>query len=172
MDGADVTYRVIRGHDDEEGVPGVETFVIDESLGYLVNVTARLFAAALGRRLAQHGIGIGQWPVLVFLWNQDGLTQTELSERIPLDGGTVARTLDRMERDDLVRRERDPRDRRQINVFLTEKGRELRDRLLPYAQEVNALAAEGADPAAVAGFQAHLRRMMVNLRRDEVDSVG
>ena len=48
-----------------------------------------------------------------------------------------------MERDGLVFRKRDEKDRRRINVFLTMRGKELREELLPFAQEVNTLATHG-----------------------------
>lgn len=115
----------------------VGLFVIEESLGYLVNYAARAFSRELSPRLAAHGARMGQWAVLMFLWAQDGQTQRELSRKVAIEDATMVRTLDRMERDGLVRRERNPRDRRQIKIFLTEKGWALRDTLVPEAIEGN-----------------------------------
>lgn len=119
------------------GEPDGGLFVIEESLGYLVNYAARAFGRELSPRLAAHGSRMGQWAVLMFLWAQDGQTQRELSRRVAIEDATMVRTLDRMERDGLVRRVRNPRDRRRINIFLTEKGWAMRDTLVPEAIEGN-----------------------------------
>ncbi len=86
---------------------------------------------------------MGQWAVLMFLWAQDGQTQRELSRNVAIEDATMVRTLDRMERDGLVRRERNPRDRREIRVYLTEKGWGLRDTLVPEAIAGNRTASRG-----------------------------
>ncbi len=120
--------------------PGTDAqdFVIEESLGYLVNRLARLMAQQLADELRPVGIGIGQWAVLVFLWARDGMSQAELSRVVAIEPPTMVRTIDRMVRDGLVTRERDPRDARVSRILLTDHGRSLRDELVPKAAAVNA----------------------------------
>ena len=120
--------------------PGTDPqdFVIEESLGYLVNRLARLMAQQLADELRPVGIGIGQWAVLVFLWARDGMSQAELSRVVAIEPPTMVRTIDRMVRDGLVTRERDPRDARVSRILLTDRGRSLRDELVPKAAAVNA----------------------------------
>ena len=67
------------------------TFSKDSSAGYLVNDLARRFAAALQARIKPIGLSTGVFPVMVQLWEDDGLTQTELVEH------TVAVTADGLE---------------------------------------------------------------------------
>ena len=118
-------------------VAGPRSFVIDESLGYLVNRTARAMAGELAERLRPAGIGIGQWAVLLFLWAKDGSTQAEIARFAAIEAPTVVRTIDRMVRDGLVSREADPRDARLTRIHLTERGLRLRDELVPAAVAVN-----------------------------------
>lgn len=108
-----------------------QVFVIEDSFGYLCNFVARLFVHMHAANLAEHGISVGQWPILLWLWAKEGQTQTELSRHVVIDDATMVRTIDRMERDGLVQRVRNPNDRRQHNVYLTDKGRSLRDYLIP-----------------------------------------
>lgn len=139
-----MTYQISRRHPggaNEED--NSSTFVIEDSTPQLVSVAARLFSRALQARFAQHEVSAGQWPLLLYLWDQDGLSQKQLSRRVQIEEATTTRTLDRMERDGLVCRVRDESDRRRINVFLTDHGQQLREELVPYAQEVNALATHG-----------------------------
>ena len=115
-----------------------QDFVLEESLGYLVNRLARLMAQQLAEELRPAGIGIGQWAVLIWLWERDGMSQAELSRVVAIEPPTMVRTIDRMVRDGLVTRERDPRDARISRILLTDRGRSLRDELVPKAAAVNA----------------------------------
>lgn len=139
-------------------------FVIQESPGYLVNTAARLFAKALHVRIARHGVPIGQWPFLLFLWEEDGLTQKELSRRIQIDDATTVRTVDRMERDGWLQRVRNPHDRREVQIFLTKAGRDLEPLLMPYPVEVNRVATAGLKASEKAQINTFLRYMITQLQ--------
>jgi DNA-binding MarR family transcriptional regulator len=149
------------------GAPGDGAFVIEESVGYLVNYLARAFARAHAERLAGHGATLGQWAVLVFLWERDGQSQGELSRSVAIEDATMVRTIDRMERDGLVRRVRDARDRRRVNVFLTDKGRALRDPLVPCAVATNEAATRPFTEAEKRQLSDFLRRMIGALEDDQ-----
>jgi DNA-binding MarR family transcriptional regulator len=133
--------------------------VIEDSLGYLVNRLARSMASQLAAELRPTGVGIGQWAILLILWARDGLSQAELSRLVAIEPPTMVRTIDRMVRDGLVTRGPDPRDARVSLIFLTAKGRALRDDLVPKAVAVNA-ANLGRLTAREAG---ELRRLLGKL---------
>jgi DNA-binding MarR family transcriptional regulator len=120
-----------------EGSVDTRTFVIEESLGYLVNRAARLMARELAERLQGAGVGIGAWAVLLFLWARDGVTQAELARVVAIEPPTMVRTIDRMVRDGLVTRDADPRDGRLTRIHLTPSAQSLRDTLVPEAIAVN-----------------------------------
>ncbi len=140
-----------------------QIFVIEQSLGYLLNYVAKLFAHAHATCLEQHDVTIGQWAVLMFLWAEDGLTQTALSRHVAIEDATMVRTIDRMERDGLVRRVRNTHDRRQLNIFLTDKGRSLRDVLVPCALAVNTTTVQDFTDAEQHQLRAFLHRMIAAL---------
>jgi DNA-binding MarR family transcriptional regulator len=122
-------------------------FVIEASLGYLVNRAARSMAQQLADELRPEGVGIGQWAVLMFLWARDGMSQAELSRVVAIEPPTMVRNIDRMVRDGLVRRVPDLDDRRISRIFLTDRGRGLRDQLVPKAAAVNAATLERLTPS-------------------------
>jgi len=117
--------------------PAAREFVIEDSLGYVVNRTARLMAQLLADELRPAGVGIGQWAVLMFLWATDGMSQAELSRVVAIEPPTMVRTIDRMVRDGLVERRPDREDGRISRIYLTDHGRALRDDLVPKAVAVN-----------------------------------
>ncbi len=136
-------------------------FKLDDSLGYLLNAAAVSMRWALEARLAPHGVTAPQWAVLARLWEEDGLPQSRIGERLSFDKPTVSGVVDRLEDKGLVRRVRDEQDRRVTRVFLTEAGRGLRDTLVPLAEEVNGLAAWEFSPEELAA----LKSALVRLRR-------
>ena len=60
---------------------------------------------------------------------KDGISQGELSERFEVGPSRVTRLAKKLERDGLLRRERDPEDNRVVRMYLTEKGRGLTENL-------------------------------------------
>ena len=139
------------------------------SVGYLVRQTHRAFTRALQARIAPHGVSIGMWFFLRALWQEDGVSQRALSQRVGMMEPTTASALTNMERKGLVRRVRNRSDRRIVNVFLTERGRALRRELLPLAAEVNEAALRGLSVNEVA----HLRALLTKLRtRLDADTAG
>jgi len=137
-----VTDWSVRMREADEVSRGLDSaaseFVIEESLGYLVNRAARLMAHQLAEALRPAGVGIGPWAVLMFLWARDGMSQAELSRVVAIEPPTMVRTIDRMVRDGLVKRVPDPDDGRVSRIHLTDRGRSLRDELVPRAAAVNA----------------------------------
>lgn len=101
-------------------------FSKNTSAGFLVNHMARLFAKTLQSNITDLGLTWGQFPILIELSEKDGRTQKELVTRLDLEQATVANTLNRMERDGLVRRVKDPSDGRAQQIWLTEKAKALR----------------------------------------------
>ena len=147
---------------------GARTFVIEDSLGYLVNRAARAFANRLAYELRPFDVGIGQWAVLMHLWSHDGMTQAQLARRIAIEQPTMVRTIDRMERDGLVTRSPDPSDRRAIRISLTERGSALRDQLVPLAAGVN----RAATAALTADEVITLRRLLAKLVAAEAGTLS
>jgi DNA-binding MarR family transcriptional regulator len=138
----------------------------EQSTGYLLRDTFRAFSKVLAARISPHGVTLGQWYFLRVLWEQDGLTQRELSQRVGMMEPTTVTALNGMEKRGYVRRVRSTEDRRKINVFLTRKGRSLRNKLLPYAIEVNRFATEGVSEDDLENLRATLRHMRDRLQAE------
>jgi DNA-binding MarR family transcriptional regulator len=68
-----------------------------------------------------------QYLVLLLLWENDGVTVSDIGERLLLDSGTLTPLLKRMEQKGLVSRRRNPADERQVTIQLTESGRALQE---------------------------------------------
>ncbi len=138
----------------------------NQSAGYLVNHMARLFAAALMERIRPLGLSTGQFPILLQLWNEEGLTQKQLVERLDVEQATIANTLTRMERDGLIERKPHPQDGRAQCVHLTEKARALEAPATAAARAVNEKALAGLPPADREAFLGTMRQVVGALQAD------
>jgi DNA-binding MarR family transcriptional regulator len=139
----------------------------DERLAHVVKVAMRALHRALQMRLAEHGVSIGHWTYLRALWQTDGLTQRELSEEAGVSDPTTFTALKAMERRGYVVRRPAEGDRRKRQVFLTARGRALEAKLVPLAEDVNAVAVRGLSAADVARTRRTLLALLDNLNADE-----
>ncbi len=140
-------------------------FPPSESPGYLVRDAHRAYQRLLERRIGVHGVTRGQWYFLRVLWDEDGVSQRELSARVGMMEPTTVIALRSMEKAGLIRRVRSAADRRKAQVWLTPKAKRLRDRLLLIARGINEDANAGINRDEIAVFQRVIARMTANLDR-------
>ena len=74
------------------------------------------------------GLTYPQYLVLSTLWEQDGLPVSAIADRLALDSSMITPLLKRLEAAGVVKRERNPRDERQVIVTLTAKGASLNEK--------------------------------------------
>lgn len=95
------------------------------SAGYRIGLLYRLQSSLLERRLEKYGICVGQLPYLKEILDRPGLHQGELSQRAGVCRSATARQLATLERNGFIRREENPKNRRQKLVYPTEKAAEM-----------------------------------------------
>jgi len=118
-----------------------------------------LMLSEIRRRLAEAAT-MPRFDLLANLVRQDGQTLAALSRRMLVTAGNLTGLVDRAERDGVVERRADPRDRRLSRVYLTDKGRALIESLLPvHADHVSELLS-GLEAAE----RRELRRLLGKLR--------
>lgn len=135
------------------------------SPGFVTNLMARKFAAALQNDLRDLGIAPAQFMVLVEMLEGDGLTQRELVDRLEVEQATMANTLARMERDGLIQRAPSESDGRARLVFVTPKGKEMRDAAMILAQDVNNRATRDLTPDEAKTYLTLTKKMVEALKR-------
>ena len=109
----------------------------------------------------------GHWTFLRILWEQDGPTQKQLSDEAGVMEPTTFAAVTAMEQLGYVRREQRPGNRKNMHVMLTPKGRALKRKLVPLAEEVNRIGIAGVDAKRVAAAPDVLIAIIVNLANDE-----
>ncbi|HEX9395978.1 MAG TPA: MarR family transcriptional regulator [Burkholderiales bacterium] len=111
-------------------------------------------------------MSFGHWTFLRILWERDGHTQRELSGEAGVMEPTTAAALKAMEKLGYVSRSRRGGNRKNVHVHLTRKGRALRARLEPLAEEVNRMAVRGVRAGDVAAMRRALLAIIGNLMKN------
>lgn len=88
-------------------------------------------------------VGQGQPRILKELREHGTMNQKELADACLMDVTTMSRTLDRMEKDGLLKRESNPESRRSWNVLLTDCGREKADEVIKIFDKVDDVIFKG-----------------------------
>lgn len=134
----------------------------EPTLGFLVHDVARLLRKRLEQRARTAGIGLtrAQWQALAYTARSEGLNQTTLASYLEIEPITLGRLVDRLELLGLIERRRDPQDRRQRNLFLTEKAWPELERIRTLGAEVREEALGGLDE----GDRARLLRALATVK--------
>lgn len=139
----------------------------DQSVGYQIRQASRLLQRGLQQRIEPHGVTLGMWYFLRALWHEDGMTQRELSLVVGTMEPTTLTAIKSMEIGGLVRRVKNKDDRRKINIYLTERGKSLREELMPLAKEVVDISVRGFSDRERATLLEYLKAIQNNL----IDSI-
>ena len=133
---------------------------LEEPLPRVVVLTGKAIREYFEEALTQAGASLATWVVLYGVERGGWDNQRNLAKDLRIEGATLTRHLDRMERDGLIVRKRDSDDRRQIRVDLTPAGDAVYRRLKAVAQKTGKRATQGLS----ADDQANLRRILARIR--------
>lgn len=139
----------------------------EQALFFLIKRTSRAFVRRLNRSFSEAGYDITgeQWRILRCLWYKDGLRQQDLAERVHKDKTSITRSIDSMEKRDLVVRIPDRLDRRQKLIYLTDKGKRLREKSMEVAKKMSLEAQQGIESEHLDVFRDVLTKIHGNLSK-------
>jgi DNA-binding MarR family transcriptional regulator len=142
--------------------------VPNDRLAHLIRDTERAFRRALQIRLTAHAVPFGYWSFLRILWEADGLTQKELSERAGVMEPTTFAAMKAMEALGYIERKQLPGNKKNVYVYLSAKGRALKNKLVPMAEDTNNISIEGISAQDLQITRHVLLTMIENLAKDEL----
>jgi DNA-binding MarR family transcriptional regulator len=103
-----------------------DMLALERQVCFALSVAARNVVAVYRPVLEPLGLTHPQYLVMLALWQHGSLSVKELSRLLQLDPGTLSPLLKRLEAAGLLRRERDPKDQRNLALALTDSGKALR----------------------------------------------
>ena len=145
-----------------------EQFRIDQQLIFAIlnGKVSTAINRKLSRNFRQAGRDITpeQWTILLSLWEKDGITQQELCNATFKDKPSMTRLLDNMEKQHLVVRISDKKDRRTNLIYLTKTGRELESQSYKIANVTLEEALKGIPIEELKIGQEVLRKIFTNTK--------
>ena len=141
----------------------------EEPLPRVIAFTAKAIRAYFEDALAEAGASLATWVVLSGIDRGRWDNQRGLARDLRIEGATLTRHLDRMERDGLIVRTRDPRDRRQVRAELTAAGRGLHDSFKAIAAETGRRACDGLSGDEQQMLRRLLEQIRVNVGGDDAN---
>jgi MarR family transcriptional regulator for hemolysin len=124
----------------------------------LFTQAAKLLREAADEAMSQHGVRVGQHIVLSALWDQDGLTPGEIATP------TIVNTATRMEEAGLVARKPDPADARLVRLYLTPRGRSVREPVRAARAALERHATASLTAAELENLRAALAKIIAQLQ--------
>jgi MarR family transcriptional regulator for hemolysin len=136
----------------------------ESSVGFVVNNTAKAFQKALDLELRKNvGVTLSQWRVVASLVQQPGLTQKEIADKVGVEGATLVPIIDKMEKEGLLKRKPDSKDRRVNRIYLTPKADSLWNSMTECAVHIRKVSAKDISEDKLETTLETLRKISKNL---------
>lgn len=137
-------------------------YTIEKSIGFIIYRTALAMRATLHRTLKERGFDITpeQYGILNLLWEEEGLSQQEISKILFKDKPNVSRMLDALERKKLISRQ--ATDRRRYSISLTGAGKTLIEKIRPIGLELGEKAISGLLAREIEALESMLNKIYGN----------
>jgi MarR family transcriptional regulator, organic hydroperoxide resistance regulator len=139
----------------------------EKYIGYWINKVERTMKNIHDKRFQEYGITVSQASLLHQLWHKDGLTQTQIQEKLSMRGASVSGLVDGLLKKGLIIRKQDEDDARYKRLYLTEKGREIEGKTIGLMMELDEEIMEGFDLEENAMLICWMKKLYSNL--DKLD---
>lgn len=137
--------------------------VLEDILPYLLNRLTFRMNRLLSRDLRQHGLDLSNWRVLAVLDSARSATVNELADYAMIEQSTLSRLIMRMEKQNLVKRNRSHPDGRTVVVTMTEEGRDVYVKLKALSMAHAERVLRGFSRSEQASLKQAVKRMTANL---------
>ena len=141
------------------------TMYLEESISLSLVRLCKVQRQQAEERCQKIGLHTGQELVIFRLLEQDGLSQSQLATKIGVEIGTIAKTVQRMEKEGVLIRRQDAEDARISRVYLTEKGRSLGEPALHIWNDIDAYLVQGMSQAEQLLFRRLIVQAAANFSR-------
>ena len=148
-----------------------ELMKLENQLCFLLYACARATTRYYRPFMDKMGLTYTQYLTMLVLWEVGTINVKRLGERLYLDSGTLTPVLKRLEEKGLVTRERSTADERNLDITITENGRELKQQIEATDQEMESWKPLSEEDCAVMGqlFGVALKNLCERMEDGESD---
>jgi DNA-binding MarR family transcriptional regulator len=141
-----------------------DSLSLDEQLCFAAYTVSQAFNRAYRPLLDPLGLTYPQFLVMLVLWEGDNIAISDIGSRIHLDSGTLTPLLKRLEANGFVKRQRNPKDEREVRISLTPAGQTLRRKAA--AARAQVACATNLDTSGIGSLRGQLMKLRTNLLSD------
>lgn len=142
---------------------------IQQSLGYLLNTSARLIKRKLDLQLKSYDITTAQWAVLKLLSVESNLSQAEIAEKTKTDRATCGAVIDKLISKGYLKKELSKNDRRSYIVKILPSALTIINDVTVLAENVNKTAVDGLSSVEINVLTQCLNKIISNLGGEDTD---
>lgn len=102
--------------------------------------------------------------IMMLLWEQDGLTQNQLGKMLNKDKTNITRMTSSLEKKELIKRLQWLQDKRVTKIYLTSKGRDLGNQVIPVAEQFNKVVCKDLSGDELAELERLLTKISRNVQ--------
>lgn len=135
---------------------------------FITNKVSKKMADKMNERLMLVGSTRVQWLVMYYLLKDGQMSQSDLAKKMNIKDSTVVRLIDRIEKDEFIKRVKNSKDRRVTYVTLTKKGEKRIEELLPVGEEMSKVFSKNISDEEFEVFNRVLKKMAENAENTEV----
>lgn len=130
---------------------------LTQCINYLLTTAQHAVFQYLNLKLLEYDITPSQYGVLSCLWEKEYATSKQISEILCLELSTISGVLDRMQKKNLVDKVVNKDDRREVRIYVTQKGKLLQEPIQRIIEEVNQEVLKGFDEKEISNLKEMLR---------------
>ncbi len=138
-----------------------------DNIGKYISQLYRRGGIFITKRMEKYNIGQGQFMFLLELYIEDGRNQEELSKVLKIDKGTTARAIKKLEEEGYIERFKDEKDKRSNKIYLTQKGRDVKESIFSVLDEWERKMSEHLDESEKELMIKLLKKVCLNIDKQE-----
>ena len=147
-------------NNEKENINQAATSVRENSFGWMLKSLCTRFDKKMQLALQSYDLNRGQFAILMTLFEEDGLTQTEIGKRISMPGYATTRNIDKLEENELLKRHKDKNSRRSFCIRLSSKGKALAPELFLIVKRINENILAPLDNNEIQHFETSLKKII------------
>lgn len=133
------------------------------TLHYLLMADHALLQKTLFANIKDSGLSLGQPKVLDFLKNHDGAVQKDIAKGCHIEPASLSTILTGMEKSGLIIRETNENNRRNLYIYMTDKGKAICEQIIKHFSEIEKKALSGFTEEETENILAYLTKIHKNL---------
>jgi len=140
---------------------------LQDFISIKIHKTDLLLTSFIKTKLEPFNLAPEQNLIMMLLWEQDGITQNQIVEKLDKDKTNIARMASNLEKKGFVKRIECHEDRRSIRLYLTESGTKLGNQVIPIIEEFNEVVCKGISDEELL----QMERLLAIMKQNVIDSM-